>query len=757
MVRPTDLVVSLRDVDRDDVRFVGRKAADLGEMIEAKLPVSSGFAITIEAYKQFLKENMLDKKIEQLLSTINYERQDSLNQVASHIRKLIRTGRISDDLSKEIFDHYESLGKTPFVTVSASTTSEDSKDAYSAQNETEFNVNGEAVVVEKVKALWASLFETRLILHRHEKKISFAKTSTAIIVQRMIISSASGVVFTVDPVSPDKNLVIVEAVLGSNELMLDGKVIPDYYEVEKKSLSIIKKQISEQNIVLLKKNDETQEAQVSKDARIQQKITDQEVKGLVDLALKIEKHYYFPQEIRWARDDDKLIIIGIKPITTIGVTVKTSATAEMQNIKAKIEHPLLIGSSVSSGIVAGNVKKINTKEDLSKIKPGDILVTNSTTPGFLPAMKRASAVITEELGKTSHAATAAKQSGSPYVAGVPQAMKVLKDGDSITVNGKTGEIFKGGFLTKAQVTAHHELNIKTATKLFVNVTDPDLVTGVVTRHVDGVGLLRAEHIISKIGVHPKKIIHDGKSKMFVDKLAEGIEKVCQSFFPRPVFYRSSDFKTNEYRDLIGGKAFEPVEQNPNLGYRGAYRYLADPKVFELELAAIKKLREKEGLVNLSLMIPFVRSVKELEEVKKIIVRAGLKRSSTFKLYMMCETPASVILIDDFIDEGIDGVSINSSDLTMLMLGVDHENSEMGQAFDERNRAVLWAFERVISACHKKNVEVSICGDASSIYPTLVEDLVGFGIDSVSVESGAIENIRRHIYRAEERVLNRRKK
>ena len=415
----------------------------------------------------------------------------------------------------------------------------------------------------------------------------------------------------------------------------------------------------------------------------------------------------------------------------------------------------MTGSPASPGISVGVVKKLKGASELGKIKKGDVLVAKSTNPDYVPAMRIASAIVTEQGGRTSHAAIVSREFGIPAVVGVASALSVLKDGEMITVNGKTGEIFKGGFLTKAPQAEIEEPQFKTATKLLVNLAEPEVAERVATRNVDGVGLLRAEFMIAQIGTHPKKLIHDGKSKVFVDKLAEGVGAICKAFYPRPVLYRATDFKTSEYASLIGGKQYEPEESNPMLGYRGAFRYVHDAQVFKLELEAIKKVREKMGFTNLNLMIPFVRTVQELAHVKKIIHDEGLRRAPHFKLYIMVEVPSTVILIDDFIKEGIDGVSIGSNDLTMLILGTDRDNSEVATAFDERNPAVLWALERVIRACHKNNVASSICGQAPSLYPSLVEDLVSWGIGSISVSPDAIANTRKIIHQVEGRIINKR--
>ncbi len=324
----------------------------------------------------------------------------------------------------------------------------------------------------------------------------------------------------------------------------------------------------------------------------------------------------------------------------------------------------------------------------------------------------------------------------------------------VTVDGGKGEVYRGSVAIKSAEESKGSENLKTATSLMVNISEPEIAKTVASLPVDGVGLLRAEFMIAQIGIHPKKLIEDKREKIFVEKLSESLEKICSAFYPRPVLYRATDFKTNEYRNLVGGKQYEPVESNPMLGYRGAYRYMTDPGVFNLELQAIKNVREKKEFTNLNLMLPFVRTVNELRQVKSIIYNSGLRRSTLFKLYMMVEIPSNVILIDDFIEEGIDGVSIGSNDLTMLMLGIDRDNEEVAREFDERDKALLWAYEKVIKSANKHKISVGICGQAPSSFPDLVQKLVDFGITSISVSPDAVHHTREIIYRAEHNIIKR---
>ena len=750
MIRPSSYVVSLYDLDRDDAHLVGGKAANLGEMIQAKFPVPPGFAITDRAYRDFLSENGFDRKIKNLLTTINFENDDSLAHVSFEIKKIIRSGKISERLAGEIFTHYEKLGCNTFVAIRSSAIGEDSKEAsYAGQNETFLNIRGEAVLADKIRDTWASLFSPRSIFYRHERRYLNTKLKIALIVQKMVDSDASGVIFTVDPVSEDKSRITLEAIFGLGEYIVQGKITPDHYEVDKETLRIIKKAKNAQLIMLKKVGGDNREVKVPLLKQNRQKINDQEIIALAKLALSIEKHYYFPQDIEWAKEKDRIYIVQTRPITTLGAN-KNSKQRKFVfgNLNLRV---LMVGEPASPGIAFGPVRKVRSAAELSKVKQGDVLVAPSTNPDYVTSMKKSSAIVTEKGGRTSHAAIITREFGIPAVVGVQGVLSKLKDNEIVTVNGKTGEIYRGALIKSQKTTEEKSSSLKTVTKLLVNLAEPERAADIALRNVDGVGLLRAEFMIAQIGVHPKKIIHDKKGKDFINKLSEGIATICQAFYPRPVLYRATDFKTNEYRNLTGGRHFEPEEPNPSLGFRGAFRYIHDPQVFKLELEAIKIVREKLYLNNLSLMLPFVRTVKELEEVKKLITAGGLRRSGTFKLFMMVEVPSNVILIDEFINAGIDGVSIGSNDLTMLILGIDRDNQEIATEFDERNPAVLWAIKRVIDTCKKNKIDVSICGGAPSVFPSLIEELVKWGINSISVFPDAIDDARRIIYFQEKRM------
>jgi pyruvate,water dikinase len=455
--------------------------------------------------------------------------------------------------------------------------------------------------------------------------------------------------------------------------------------------------------------------------------------------------------MEWAMENDQIFVTQSRPITTISTLSNAKSTADPKSLESL--KNIITGAPASPGIAYGPVKIIKSLTNLDQIKDGDIMVTVMTSPDFVPAMKKAAGIITDKGGQTSHAAIVSRELGVPAVVGAKVATSILKSGDLITIDGATGQIYLG---KPKQLTTLKNTTIEvrqTATKVYVNLGEPELAETIAQGNADGVGLLRAEFMIAQIGVHPKKLIRDKKSDVFVDKLTEGLAKFTRAFGDRPVIYRATDFKTNEYRNLIGGEAFEPLEPNPMLGYRGAFRYIYDESVFSLELQAIKNVRNKLGYKNLWLMIPFVRTPEELTKVKQIVSAHGLARSSSFKFFMMCEIPSNVILLDKFIDVGIDGISIGSNDLTMLILGTDRDNETVASVYDERNPAVLWALEHIIKTAHRRGILVSICGQAPSVHSDLTEKLIQWGITSVSVSPDAVDRTRELVYQVEKRNLH----
>lgn len=755
MAKKSKRVVWFSEVGKEDVELVGGKGANLGEMVGAGFPVPNGFIVTAVAYYEFIRENNLTTKINHLLKTANFNNADSLMQVSRHVKALIIKETMSDELAKEITAYYRQLGgvlKDALVAVRSSATAEDLPGAsFAGQQETYLNVRGEANVILKVKEAWASLFNARAIFYRHEQHFDHFRIGIAIPVQKMVESEQSGIMFTIDPVTNDKSKVVIEAIYGLGEMIVQGIVTPDHYEVSKHDKKIIAKQITLQTKQLVKKGAVNKEEAVPKRLGEKQKITDEQILSLSEIGKKLEKHYYFPQDSEWAIEKETIYIVQTRPVTTTGE--KKSKISKEAAAGIRHGHILLKGDPASPGIATGPVIIVHSAKEIDKVQTGDVLVAPQTNPDFVPAMKKVKAIVTDSGGRTSHAAIISRELGIPAVVGTKDATKRLKNGEIVTVHGIKGEVFRGGFdFSEHRHTTHlNKPLIQTKTHVYVNLAEPELAKDIAQNHVDGVGLLRAEFMMAGIGVHPKKMIRDGKRHVFIEKLARNLEMFCEAFHPRPVVYRASDFKSNEYRNLVGGKDFEPIEPNPMLGFRGAFRYIHDPNVFQLELEAIKEVRNNKGYKNLWMMIPFVRSVQELAAVKKHITASGLHRSEQFKLWMMVEIPVNVILLDQFIHVGIDGISIGSNDLTMLLLGTDRDNSEVAPAYNEQNPAVLWALEHIIKTAKQYHITASICGQAPSQYPSLVEKLVEWGITSVSVSPDVIYTTREMIATVEKKL------
>lgn len=741
-------VVWFDEVDKEDIAQVGGKGANLGEMTKVGFPVPPGFIVTAEAYTHFLDVSRLRAKMETILHGLDVSDSKALESASKKVRDLITNSSFPREIANDIIHAYfkldRGLVKHAYVAVRSSATAEDLPDAsFAGQQETYLNVYGEANLIEKIKEAWASLFTARAIFYRATHKFDHFKIAIAVPVQRMVESESSGIMFTIDPITNDKRTVVIEAIHGLGELIVQGAVTPDHYEVEKGSMAIKQKSVHVQDKQMVKKGHGNAVVTVPKKEGLRQKITDAQIIELGRLGKKLEAHYFFPQDSEWAIEKGKIYIVQTRPVTTTGKQVRT------QDVGRKTEV-LVKGDPASPGIASGSIKILSSPKEIHRLVRGDVLVAEMTNPDYVPAMRKAVAIVTERGGRTSHAAIVSRELGIPAVVGAKDARKILKDGVVVTVNGSTGEVYKGAASITPTSYVLRPTSVKTATKVYVNLAEPSRAKEVAKMHVDGVGLLRAEFMIAGIGTHPKKLLADGKRDVFVHALANELEKFCAAFSPRPIVYRTTDFKTNEYRNLAGGKAYEPEEPNPMLGFRGAARYTVNPDVFSMELDAIKTVRNKVGHKNLWIMIPFVRTPKELTDVKKLITAQGLSRGSNFKLWMMVEIPTNVIRINDFLDVGIDGVSIGSNDLTMLTLGTDRDNSEVAHDFSELDPAVLWSLEHVITASAKRGVTSSICGQAPSDYPELVEKLVRWGVTSVSVNPDAVDHVRETIAHAERR-------
>lgn len=766
------------DIGKGDIAKVGGKGANLGELVKAGIPVPNGFCVTAQAYYYFLEKSGLKNKFKKMLSGLNPEDNKKLNSVSKEIKKSILAAKMPEDLVAEIKEAYVKLGGLS-VAVRSSATAEDLPDAsFAGQQATFLNMHGPENVISAVQKCYASLFEARAIYYRIVQKYDHLKVGLSVPVQNMVASEMSGIMFTVDPVSQNPDQLVIEAGYGLGEAVVSGSITPDRYLVDKKTKEIVSKEVNEQKWQITKafKGGDKHVA-VPKAKQKEQKITDDEISKVAEIGLKIEQHYGKPQDTEWAIQSGKIYFVQSRPITTLG---KKSAEQSLESAPAEGKQPntqpekgdveaskaevLLKGAAASLGSAFGSVKIIHKPTEIDKVAEGDILVTEMTTPDYVPAMRKASAIITDVGGRTCHAAIVSRELGIPCVVGTGTATATLKTGQIVTVDGAKGLVYKGKVESKATPEEVHpaasgasgsqiaeEVPV-TGTKVYVNLGEPHLAAEVAKLPVDGVGLLRAEFMVAELGEHPKAMVEAGRGEEYVKKLTEGMQTIASAFAPRPVVYRATDFKTNEYRGLKGGEKFEPVEDNPMIGYRGAGRYIAEPDMFALELKAIKNVRETYDLKNLWIMIPFVRTVGEMQTVMKMIADSGLKQGSDFKIWMMCEVPSNVILLEKFLALGIDGISIGSNDLTQLLLGVDRDNQTLAKTFDERDEAVELCIQYVIKTCRKHNVTCSICGQAPSVYPEITEMMVRTGTTSVSVTPDVALSTRKVIASVEKRLL-----
>ncbi|MBI2328777.1 MAG: phosphoenolpyruvate synthase [Chloroflexi bacterium] len=740
-------VVWFKEVTKKDVAVVGGKGANLGEMTNAGIPVPPGFIVTSDAYFDFLRQTKLTAKIRQLLKPVDVNDSRQLQQIAAQVRQVISKAAIPPEIAKEIERAYVKMGQG-LVAVRSSATAEDLPEAsFAGQQRTFLNVQGKKEVVAAVQECWASLFEARAIFYRVQQNYDHFKVGIAVPVQRMVQSEAAGVMFTLEPVASDRSKITIEAILGLGEMIVSGDVTPDHYIVSKNELKITSKEIARQEWKLIRsdggKGEETNmKVTLTAKEQAQQKISDDDIIALAKIGKQLEEHYQFPQDIEWAKENNQLFIVQTRPVTTIREGVA--------GVRPEITAPVLLsGAAASPGIAVGPVKLVTDASQIDKVKDGDILVSEMTTPDFVPAMKRAAAIVTDRGGRTAHAAIVSRELGIPCVVGVEKATATLKDGQVITVDGSHGKVYDGKIEIAVAAKTKTRLKIKTRTKLLVNLAQPELVDRVASYDVDGVGLLRAEFMIAQIGEHPSYMISQQRGNEFVDKLARGLTAFARAFHPRQVVYRTNDFKTNEYRALKGGERYEETEENPMLGYRGASRYITDIDTFKLEIAAIKKVRKQYK--NLWVMIPFVRTINELAQTLTIMESEGLKRSEDLKIWMMVEVPSNIILLEKFIAVGIDGISIGSNDLTQLTLGIDRDSAKLADTFDERDEAVMLSLERAIKVAKSMGITSSICGQAPSEYPELTERLVEWGITSVSVSPDMIDRTREIIAAVEARL------
>lgn len=780
--RDTTNVLWFDELHREDVNLVGGKSSSLGEMTSAmSVPVPYGFATTAHAYRCFMEQTHLNERVNSLLAGIkDYENSLELHLACAEIRRLIVTAEMPADLAAEITAAYQELGQkmnqdNPFVAIRSSATAEDLPDAsFAGQQESYLNIRGQADVVNRVQQCYASLFTDRAAYYRHKQNFPHERVALSAAIQMMVFSKASGIMFSVDVSNGDDTKIVIDAIYGLGEYIVLGKVTPNHYVVAKDSMQIVDKSVIKQDVQLVREPDGgVVEAPVPDELQEQQVLTDEQILEIAGYVKAIEEHYgsYMDMEFALDSNTNRVWVVQARPETVWSRRKKEqgkAGTEQHSDFNESDAEALLRGLPASPGVVSGVVHVIDDAKDIEKFQPGEILVTIMTSPDWVPAMKKAVSIITDNGGMTCHAAIISREMQIPCIVGTSSkgtpATKLLQTGDTVTVDASNGIVYQGdvtAMFTQPQpvdqtgtVQVVGETFAPTATPVMMNLGDPDLIERYADLPVDGIGLMREEFIwTSYIHEHPLYLIEEGQQGKAIRMLAAGIAKVARAMSPRPVVLRLSDFKSSEYRQLKGGSKYEPNEPADLLGWRGASRYY-DPKYiesFKLELAAVKKVRQEFGLTNLNVMIPFVRTVAEVEKVTEIMRVEGLERTADFKVYMMAEIPSNIILADQF-NQYIDGYSIGSNDLTMLLLGCDRNNDTVASLFDERNLAVKRAIRHLIKTAHAAGKTVSICGQAPSEFPDFTNFLVQSGIDYVSVNPDMVKETKRNVAHFEQRIL-----
>ncbi len=741
-------IVWFNDLSKEDVGLAGGKGANLGELVRAGLPVPPGFVVTSEAYRRFLKEGKIWDKIQKILENTDVDKTKELQEASKKIRELIMHSSMPEDLKLKIKEYYKKLSNgEEFVAIRSSATAEDLPGAsFAGQQETYLNIRGAENVVKNVQKCWSSLFTPRAIFYREKKGFEHEKVAIAVVVQRMINADKAGVMFTIHPATGEKDKIVIEGAWGLGEGVVSGTVTPDHYVVDKNTGEILEKEVALKEVMFVrdKRTGETVKKEVPEKKRNKQVLNEKEIKELANFGKIIEEHYEFPQDIEWAIEGKNIYILQSRPITVL------YHGAEARKEEEGEKEILVKGLGASPGIGSGKVKIISGVEELDKIKEGDVLVTVMTNPDMVPAMKRASAIVTDEGGMTCHAAIVSRELGIPCIVGTQKATRVLKDDMEVTVDGTRGVVYKGLTKTekKEEVIAAAPPKIITATEIKANISIPEIAPKVAPI-ADGVGLLRVEHMILGIGKHPIKFIEDNQEEELVHRIADGVRKVAQAFYPKPVWYRTLDAPTDEFRTLEGGED-EPIEHNPMLGWRGIRRALDQPELLKAEFKAIKKLVE-EGFKNIGVMIPLVQHPHELRRAKEIAKEVGLIPHRDVKFGIMIETPAAALIVEDFIKEGIDFISFGTNDLTQYTLALDRNNERVAKLYTEKHKAVQKLIKEVIRICRKHGVETSICGQAGSD-PDIAKKLVEYGITSISANPDAVEAVREMVARTELKLL-----
>ena len=747
-------VQKFEDLNKSDIGIAGGKGANLGELTQAGIPVPPGFVVTAETYQKFMEDAGINDKVLDILDKIDINDTKALQAAAEEIKSIIIETPIPDDMIMFIKEAYNQLCQRvgeddTDVAIRSSATAEDLPEAsFAGQQDTFLHVSGDEEVIEYVRKCWASLFEARAIFYREENDFEHSKVLIAVVVQKMAIADKAGVMFTVNP-STGEEIALIEGSWGLGEAVVSGDVTPDNYQVDKANNEVINVTISDKKVMYT--NDESGtsiKVNVPENLRMERVLSDEELIELTEMGKRVQAHYGEPMDTEWAFERDNLFLLQARPITTLGDAEPAG------DDDASVDGEVLVrGLGASPGIATGLVKIVLDIDELDKIEDGDVMVTTMTTPDMVPAMRRASGIVTDEGGVTCHASIISRELGIPCVVGTGDATKTLKEDTGVTLDGKKGLVFEGitevsEEAPQAQAVAA-EAPILTVTEVKANVSMPEAAERAAATGADGVGLLRTEHLMLTAGIHPGKFIADGREDELIDTIADNVQIVADAFYPKPVWYRTLDAPTDEFITLEGGEN-EPREHNPMLGWRGIRRELDQPEILKCEFKAIKKLHEK-GYTNIGIMIPLSQSPAELVKAKELCAEVGFIPHKDVDFGMMVEIPAAAIIIDEYLKIGVDFVSLGTNDLTQYTLAVDRNNEFVAKHYTEEHPAVMKLIERTIKKCAEAGVTCSICGQAGSV-PHIVEKLVKFGITSVSSNADAIAEVRKTVARAEQKII-----
>ena len=750
-------VVKFEELGKDDIPKAGGKGANLGELTQAGIPVPPGFVVTAQTYAKFMEESGINEDVLNILKKVDINDTKALQEASEEIKALITSVPVPSDMIMEITENYNVLcervnEEDTDVAIRSSATAEDLPEAsFAGQQDTYLHVSGGNNVIDYVRKCWASLFEARAIFYREENDFDHSSVYIAVVVQKMVEADKAGVMFTVNP-STGEDIALIEGSWGLGEAVVSGDVTPDNYSVDKKTEEILSATVSDKKVMYTNDEEGTSVlVEVPEELRKERVLSDEELLKLVNMGKRIQSHYGKPQDTEWAMQNGELYMLQSRPITTLG-DAKNEAADEDADIDGEV---IVKGLGASPGIGSGPVKIILDIDELHKINEGDIMVTSMTTPDMVPAMRKSSGIITDEGGVTCHASIISRELGIPCVVGTGNATSTLKDNQGVTLDGKKGLVFEGITEVKEEApvaggpTATAAAPIITVTEVKANVSMPEAAERAAATGADGVGLLRTEHMMLTSGIHPGKFIAEGREDELVDTLVKNVQIVADAFYPKPVWYRTLDAPTDEFITLEGGEN-EPIEHNPMLGWRGIRRELDQPEILKCEFKAIKKLHEK-GYTNIGIMIPLSQNPEELRQAKALCSSIGFEPHKDVEFGMMVEIPAAALTLDDYIDIGIDFVSLGTNDLTQYTLAVDRNNEFVAKHYSEEHPAVMKLIEMTVKKCAERGVKCSICGQAGSV-PRIVEKLVGFGITSVSSNTDAIADVRKTVARAEKKII-----